>query len=267
MGWIFSRSASETAWSFALPRPDFVAGSYEDRTFLNPSNHLGEDSRHLHRDEVYAVADGVVREAGSAAGYGRVVVVEHLLPDGSQVCSIYGHLCGHPGYPLIRNGSQVKKGDIVGYIGDRFENGDGFEHLHLGLRKGRYDGYFCGYARKPHCTPKKYHSPTAFIEARSGEMRRVSKIESFPMNPQIGFKATVANGFFYGGTFQLRLRLLAGETVLFTSEGQKIKLEPRASASLLFTAPELGAKSPRAEIELLAPGTKSWRRVETAHSK
>jgi Peptidase family M23 len=261
MGWIFSRSASEAAWSFALPRPDFVAGSYEGRTFLNPSNHLGEDSRHVHHDTVHAIADGVVREAGDATGYGHVVVVEHLLPDGSRVCSIYGHLCGHWGYPLIRSGSQVKKGDVVGYIGDRFENGDGMEHLHLGLRKGRYDGYFCGYARKPHCTPKKYHPPTAFIQARSGEMRLVSKIESFPMNPAFGFKAIVKNGFFYGGTFQLRLRLLAGNSEIFTSEAQNLVLLPGASASLLFTAPSTGAKSPRAEIELLAPGTASWCRV------
>jgi hypothetical protein len=81
------------------------------------------------------------------------------------------------------------------------------------------------------------------------------------MNPAFGFKATVRNGFFYGGIFQLRLCLVAGKSELFTSEAQSLALLPGASASLLFTAPQLGAKSLRAEIELLAPGTTSWCRV------
>lgn len=256
-----SRPAPETAWSFAFPRPDFAAGSYEGRTFLSPSNHLGEDSEHRHHDPVHAVADGVVKEACKANGYGRVVVVEHRLPDDTQVCSIYGHLCGHAGFPLARNGSRVKQGDVVGYVGDRQENGDGFEHLHLGLRKGRYDGHFCGYARSPHCTPKRYHPPTEFIRVRSGAMRLAAKIESFPMNPGAGdltFKASVTNGFFYGGAFEFRLRVPGGETSRFTSGIQTCTLAPGASASLLFPTPLTDAKTPKAVVELRAPGTGTW---------
>lgn len=257
----FSRPTPETAWSFALPRPDFVAGSYQRRTFLFPSNHLGEDSEHAHHDPVHAVADGVVREACTATGYGRVVVVEHRLPDGSNVCSIYGHLCGHRGYPLIRDGSLVKKGDVVGYIGDRYENGDGLEHLHLGIRKGSYDGYFCGYAREPYCTPKHYHPPTRFIEARSGVPRLVSRIESFPTVPgsrDLTFKASVVNGFFYGGEFEFRLQVPSR----FTSEIQKRKLAPGASASLLFPSNLPDARTPPAVVELRAPGTEGWCAVD-----
>lgn len=266
----FSRPSPETAWSFALPRPDFVAGSYQGRTFLSPSNHLGEDGEYAHHDPIYAIADGIVRDACRATGYGRVVVVEHRLPDGSNVCSIYGHLCGHSGYPMVRDGSLVKKGDLVGYIGDRHENGDGLEHLHLGLRKGTYDGYFCGYARAPYCTPKYYHPPTQYIQARSGVMRLASRIESFPMTPgnrDVTFKASVVNGFFYGGEFEFRLRVLSGEAERFTSEVQKRKLAPGASASLLFPTDLPDSQTPPAVIELRAPGTETWCPVEAGSDR
>jgi murein DD-endopeptidase MepM/ murein hydrolase activator NlpD len=261
---LFSRPGPETAWSFAFPRPDFVAGSYEGRTFLSPSNHLGEDSDHPHHATVHAIADGIVREACKATGYGRVVVVEHRLPDGSDVCSIYGHLCGHPGFPMARDGAPVAQGDLLGYIGDRMENGDGLEHLHLGLRKGRYDGHFCGYARSPHCTPKHYYPPTEFIRARSGTMRLASRLESFPIVPgsrELAFKASVTNGFFYGGAFEFRLRVLAGDTVRFTGKTVKQKLGRGASASLLFPTTLTDARPPQAVLELRAPGTQSWRPV------
>jgi hypothetical protein len=258
----------EPAWSFAFPRPDFAPGSYQGRTFLNPSNHLGEDSEHRHHDSVHAIADGLVVESCGANGYGRVVVVEHLLPDGSSVCSIYGHLCSHPGYSTVRDGSRVKQGEIMGYVGDRFENGDGLEHLHLGLRKGRYDGYFCGYARTPHCTPKHYYRPSEFIRARSGTMQLQSKIETFsrPGERELTFKAGVTNGFFYGGAFEFRLRVLAGEAARFTSEIQTRKLAPSDSASLQFPSPLTNARAARAELELRAPGTTEWRPVGLAIS-
>lgn len=258
----------EPAWSFAYPRPDFRAGSYQGRTFLNPSNHLGEDSEHNHHDPVHAIANGLVVESCGANGYGRVIVVEHWLPDGSFVCSIYGHLCSHSGYPLVRDGSRVRQGDVVGYIGDRFENGDGLEHLHLGLRKGRYDGYFCGYARSPHCTPKHYLRPSEFIRARRGTMRLQSEIETFskPGERALIFKAGVTNGFFYGGAFEFRLRVLAGESVRFTSEAQTKKLPPGVSAFLQFPSPLTNARAARAELDLRLPGTTDWRPVESAVS-
>jgi murein DD-endopeptidase MepM/ murein hydrolase activator NlpD len=164
-------SAQETARSFQLPRADFVAGSYAGRSFLSPGNHLGEDSAHPHYEPVHAIANGIVRDSGTATGYGRVVVVEHKLPDGTYVTSISGHLCGHSGYPLKAAGSVVKKGEVIGYIGSDAENGDGREHLHLGIRKGAYDGSICGYSRAPHCLPESYHPPTEFINQRKARDR------------------------------------------------------------------------------------------------
>jgi murein DD-endopeptidase MepM/ murein hydrolase activator NlpD len=197
-----------------------------------------------------------------------VVVVEHRLPDGSAVSSIYGHLCGHPGFPLAADGSRVKRGEIVGYIGHRSENGDGLEHLHLGIRKGRYDGNFCGYARWPSCTPKHYHPPTEFIRARAGGMRLASRFESFLLTPgsrTITMRANVTNGFFWGGAFEFRLRVPAegGKGDRFASEPQTAKLAPGASASLLFPTPLLDARTPAAVLAVRPPGTGEWIAVES----
>jgi murein DD-endopeptidase MepM/ murein hydrolase activator NlpD len=256
-------SGVETAWRFQLPRPDFVAGSYEGRTFLDPSNHLGEDSAHDHHDAIHAIASGVVRYASTATGYGRVVVVEHRLPDGNLICSIYGHLCGHSGYPLISKGTAVRAGDVLGYIGDVHENGDGREHLHLGLRKGAYDGTFCGYVRRPECTPRHYEEPTPFIEKRSGKIERLGPLLPNPGPPGaalLSLRATVRNGYHYGGAFEFRLRFPGGAEA--ASETQTQRLAPGNDATLVFSEglPEAGSEA-GAVLEVKPPGVEEWEGV------
>jgi len=257
----------ETAWTFQLPREDFVAGSYEGRTFLQPANHLGEDSAHRHHDPIHAIANGRVRYSGTATGYGRVVVVEHRLPDGVRLCSIYGHLCGHAGYPLVPKGSRVAPGDVVGSIGDVHENGDGREHLHLGLRKGAYDGVFCGYVRRPECTPKDYEVPTPFIEKRSGRMALLGGIVILTPAPLVDgaleVQATVRNGFYYGGAFEFRLRLQGNGVEPLHSATLTQRLAPRndATLSVALTLPKPGRYE--AVLEMRAPGVEDWSEVET----
>ena len=89
----------------------------------------------------------------SATGYGELVaVVAHDLGSPgynftnaygevirtSKVLSIYGHIRKSQqrgGTPLNwRVGSEVNKGDILGYINDGAHNGDGGEHLHMGIK-------------------------------------------------------------------------------------------------------------------------------------
>ena len=251
----------ETAWTFQFPRPDFVAGSYDGRNFLSPANHLGEDSAHHHHDAVYAVANGVVKIAQPAQGYGRVVVIEHRLPDGNFVTSIYGHLCGHSGYPLVPNGSYVTKGQLVGYVGSDDENGDGAEHIHLGIRIGRYDGYFCGYTGTPQCTANRYYRPTEFINARRNGITVNSGISLSPSSPTVNnpitFTAGVRNNYFYGGSFAFRLRVSSGSTVIASPELTRW-LNPGDSAMPTFTATPGGAGTYQAILELRAPGTETW---------
>jgi murein DD-endopeptidase MepM/ murein hydrolase activator NlpD len=255
-------STLETAWTFQLPRPDYRAASYAGRDFLSPSNHLGEDSAHPHYTPIYAIANGVVKVAQTAQGYGRAVVIEHRLPDGTYVTSIYGHLCGHQGYPLIRNGSLVTKGQLIGYIGSDDENGDGREHLHLGIRVGRYDGYFCGYTGTPQCTASRYHRPTEFINARRNGLNVVSGISLSPSSPVVNSPITLTagatNNHYYGGNFSFRLRISAGSTVVATSSELTRWLNPRDSTTLTFDTTLRSTGTYQAALEVRAPGTETW---------
>ena len=157
------------AASFQFPTEGYEAGSAHGRRYLSPANHLGDDSRHEHLTPVVAIGNGVVRHVrrGGLKGYGSVVAVEHALPDGEVVVSIYGHLCNHEGYRIpVAVGDVVKKGTLLGFIGDDGENGHGPEHIHLGIRRGPYDGVVCGYSGPRGCSSADFHDPTAFINAR-----------------------------------------------------------------------------------------------------
>jgi hypothetical protein len=127
----------------------YTYGYFEGRNIY----HSGEDLKARHPQPVYAVADGVVVQSreksdgwnkNPAQGYGNVLVVEHTLPDGGKMCSIYGHLSRLGGYKMLAKGTPVAKGDIVGYVGTNAENGKGGEHLHFGIKRGAYDGTYKG---------------------------------------------------------------------------------------------------------------------------
>lgn len=155
--------------SFQFPTAGYEAGSAHGRRFLVPRNHVGDDSKHEHLTPVVAIGNGIVRQArrGGLAGYGSVVAVEHRLPDGEFVVSIYGHLCNHEGHRIpVGVGDIVTKGTLLGYIGDDDENGHGPEHIHLGIRKGEYDGHVCGYVGPRFCKVERFYDPTEFITAR-----------------------------------------------------------------------------------------------------
>lgn len=81
---------------------------------------------------VYSVADGVVLVASpNGSSYVNVVLIQHTLGDGSQVCSFYGHL----GSMSVSPGQTVSRGDAIGTVLDQGNN----SHIH----------YFIG--EKPLC--------------------------------------------------------------------------------------------------------------------
>ncbi len=126
---------------------------YNGRTFYYDGIHLGYDIQLTQGLTVAPIACGTVRFYGPAKGYGQlVVVVEHQLANpltvmngkGEQVSimqfmSIYGHLRKTPvqggGNALTwKVGDTVGPNDVIGYVNDDAHNGDGAEHLHLGIR-------------------------------------------------------------------------------------------------------------------------------------
>ena len=71
--------------------------------------HTGVDISCQYGEAIRATADGLVTEANEHTGYGRVVVVDH----GFGLTTWYGHLASY----TVTQGTQVKRGDVIGYVG------------------------------------------------------------------------------------------------------------------------------------------------------
>ncbi|HEY0322741.1 MAG TPA: M23 family metallopeptidase [Pyrinomonadaceae bacterium] len=108
-------------------------GWYVARAF-GEINHLGEDWNKESGGNtdcglpVYAVSKGTIIFAGEAgAGWGKVIIIRHKLPDGTLVETLYGHLNS-----IARASGDVERRESIGQIG----NADGAYpcHLHFELR-------------------------------------------------------------------------------------------------------------------------------------
>jgi murein DD-endopeptidase MepM/ murein hydrolase activator NlpD len=126
---------------FGLP----VQGRAGDALLL----HLGADvGWHRVGEPVFAVANGVVRvsqgplkdeankgrKPADAMAWGNLIVLEHRLPDGNYVTTVYGHLANER---LVSAGDVVRAGQQIGTIGTTRVNGGYKPHLHFGVRQGR----------------------------------------------------------------------------------------------------------------------------------
>lgn len=98
-------------------------------------NHLGEDWNKNTGgntdcgEAVFSIANGTIIYAENAGiGWGNVVIIEHKLPDGTKIQSLYGHL-----EKILKTSGEVKKREQIGNVG----NADGryLCHLHLELRE------------------------------------------------------------------------------------------------------------------------------------
>lgn len=98
------------------------------------NNHLGEDWNKNSGgntdcgEPVFAAAAGIVVYAEDAGtGWGNVVIIEHSLPNGKKVQTLYGHL-----EKILKTSGDVKMREQIGTIG----NADGkyWCHLHFELR-------------------------------------------------------------------------------------------------------------------------------------
>lgn len=97
--------------------------------------HLGEDYDYVGVPEdelfIYSIANGTVVEVGTEGGgesaaFGNYIVIEHLLPDGTKLYSLYAHLSSMS--ENIEEGYSVKIGDQIGIMGESGQ-ADGV-HLH-----------------------------------------------------------------------------------------------------------------------------------------
>ena len=116
-------AAAPTMWPVEGP----VTGSFGER--IDPFNgegafHTGVDISTAYGQSVIAPADGVVVFASENGGYGRLLILEH----GHGISTRYGHLAGF----ATAVGQDVRRGDIIGYVG-RSGRSTG-PHLHYEVR-------------------------------------------------------------------------------------------------------------------------------------
>jgi len=118
--------------------PDVVGGCYEypERKF-----HAAEDYKFPAGTPVYAMADGHISVSGRAGGYGWLIIIDHPQ---ANLYSLYGHLS--PSRWRLATSTEVERGDLIGYLGDSWENGGSREqpvqtHLHFGIRAGQVADY------------------------------------------------------------------------------------------------------------------------------
>ncbi len=88
------------------------------------ARHNGIDIPAPHGTPIYATADGIVGRAQRLGGYGNYVEVEH----GNAIQTRYGHMSSY----IVAPGQQVKKGDILGYVGSTGRSTG--NHLHYEVR-------------------------------------------------------------------------------------------------------------------------------------
>ena len=87
--------------------------------------HAGIDLAGPHGTPIYATADGTVTTAGwNSGGYGNLIKVDH----GRGIETRYGHLA----QMLVRNGQQVKRGQLIGRMGSTGRSTG--NHLHYEVR-------------------------------------------------------------------------------------------------------------------------------------
>jgi murein DD-endopeptidase MepM/ murein hydrolase activator NlpD len=113
----FATNAEQVLGGASIPNLWPVSGritsSFGERT--DPFNgegafHAGVDIAAPTGTPIYAPADGVVAKAGPASGYGHEVIIDH----GGGISTLYGHLSSF----AVVAGQIVKRGQVIGYVGD-----------------------------------------------------------------------------------------------------------------------------------------------------
>jgi 4-aminobutyrate aminotransferase-like enzyme/Ser/Thr protein kinase RdoA (MazF antagonist) len=97
--------------------------------------HLGVDIFLPAGEPILAPLDGIVRDVAfrpESNDWGGIVVLDHRTPDGIRFYTLYGHL-DRASTEALAPGDAVRRGDVVGRLGDERENGGWAPHLHLQL--------------------------------------------------------------------------------------------------------------------------------------
>lgn len=128
-------------WRYPVSRykEDLFAIKYPRNSFGVRNTHAGEDHAWFREGcSMYAIADGVVRMVQGAGGdWGFLIVLEHRLPGGDYIISLYGHCAWDI---VVKPGDRVKAGQKIGTQGlsCSVENGGYGAHVHFGIGDGPF---------------------------------------------------------------------------------------------------------------------------------
>lgn len=99
-----------------------------DPVYKTVKFHPGLDFSAPQGTPIYATAEGVVQTAGNLGnGYGNHVVIQH----GYSYSTLYGHMSRIK----AKRGQRVKRGEVIGYVGNTGKSTGA--HLHYEVFKGR----------------------------------------------------------------------------------------------------------------------------------
>ncbi len=131
------------AGGYCEPRPLYTASSYDKEGNNGPESrtiHLGIDFWLPAETPVHALFDGTVITAVNDAGYkeyGGLIILKHRF-ENVEFFTLYGHL-SLKSIKNISEGTQLKKGDRIGYLGNENENGVWAPHLHFQIMLSMLD--------------------------------------------------------------------------------------------------------------------------------
>jgi len=134
-----------------------MGGYNEDRDLYSKSNlfhgieprsiHLGLDIWGPEGTKVYAPLGGTIHSFADNKGdgnYGPTIILQHQL-ETRAFHTLYGHL-SKADLALMQEGKFLNRGELIGHVGSREENGNWPPHLHLQviedmrLQEGDYPG-------------------------------------------------------------------------------------------------------------------------------
>lgn len=99
-------------------------GSRNSPGGIGSNFHPGIDIANQIGTPIVATADGTVVESGWSSGYGKTVEIDH----GNQITTLYGH----NSQVVVKTGDNVKKGQLIAYVGNTgYSTGP---HLHYEVR-------------------------------------------------------------------------------------------------------------------------------------
>jgi murein DD-endopeptidase MepM/ murein hydrolase activator NlpD len=106
------REALSAATPSIWPTRGWLTGTFGGRSdpfSHEPAFHQGLDISTDKGQSVFATADGTVESASYTGDYGNLIVLKH----GFDLSTRYGHLSAYN----VKPGQQVKRGDVIGFVG------------------------------------------------------------------------------------------------------------------------------------------------------